>query len=657
MERYIGKMLDNRYEILEVIGTGGMAVVFKAKCHRLNRLVAIKMLKKDLSEDAEFRRRFHDESQAVAMLSHPNIMAVYDVSRRGDMDYIVMELIDGITLKQYMERRGKLNWPEALHFITQIMKGLSHAHSRGIVHRDIKPQNIMVLRDGTVKVTDFGIACLSNGPNPSNEAIGSVHYISPEQAKGDYTDNRSDIYSAGVVLYEMLTSRLPFEGSDPVSVAIQHFSAVPLSPREIDLEIPEALEQICMKAMAPDRNKRYSTADEMISDLDAFRRDPNISFDYSTEELQREIGTGDEPTQHIPNTGVTRTKQNHYTPPPVEDDEDDYYDKPKSNWWKILILIIIIAGIGYFGGTKLYKGIMESFKPVEIPTYDVPDVVGKTVEEAEALQEVAGIFEIVEESHEHNTEYAEGQIIHQSPEAGRTRKSASGELIPINVTISMGARSGELVSVTGDEARSAKLRLQQTKGLSELHLNIVEAPEQEYSDEIEAGCVIRTEPAAGTILSEGDTVTLIVSKGPKILYSTMVPCVGQSVEWVQSKMDELKLKAEFTKVESTEEEGTVLTQSVDSNTEVEQGSTVTFTYSEGIKMITVPVTIDIPYSFESVPVQVFLDDQPIFEQMDVPGDQGSFSLLLEGAAGSHRLRVYISDVLCRDEVIEFREGE
>ena len=657
MERYIGKMLDNRYEILEVIGTGGMAVVFKAKCHRLNRLVAIKMLKKDLSEDAEFRRRFHDESQAVAMLSHPNIMAVYDVSRRGDMDYIVMELIDGITLKQYMERRGKLNWPEALHFITQIMKGLSHAHSRCIVHRDIKPQNIMVLRDGTVKVTDFGIACLSNGSNPSNEAIGSVHYISPEQAKGDYTDNRSDIYSAGVVLYEMLTSRLPFEGSDPVSVAIQHFSAVPLSPREIDLEIPEALEQICMKAMAPDRNKRYSTADEMISDLDAFRRDPNISFDYSTEELQREIGTGDEPTQHIPNTGVTRTKQNHYTPPPVEDDEDDYYDKPKSNWWKILILIIIIAGIGYFGGTKLYKGIMESFKPVEIPTYDVPDVVGKTVEEAEALQEVAGIFEIVEESHEHNTEYAEGQIIHQSPEAGRTRKSASGELIPINVTISMGARSGELVSVTGDEAHSAKLRLQQTKGLSELHLNIVEAPEQEYSDEIEAGCVIRTEPAAGTILSEGDTVTLIVSKGPKILYSTMVPCVGQSVEWVQSKMDELKLKAEFTKVESTEEEGTVLTQSVDSNTEVEQGSTVTFTYSEGIKMITVPVTIDIPYSFESVPVQVFLDDQPIFEQMDVPGDQGSFSLLLEGAAGSHRLRVYISDVLCRDEVIEFREGE
>ena len=376
MERYIGKMLDNRYEILEVIGTGGMAVVFKAKCHRLNRMVAIKMLKKDLSEDAEFRRRFHDESQAVAMLSHPNIMAVYDVSRRGDMDYIVMELIDGITLKQYMERRGKLNWPESLHFITQIMKGLSHAHSRGIVHRDIKPQNIMVLRDGTVKVTDFGIAFLSNGSNPSNEAIGSVHYISPEQAKGDYTDNRSDIYSAGVVLYEMLTSRLPFEGSDPVSVAIQHFSAVPLSPREIDPEIPEALEQICMKAMAPDRNKRYSTADEMLADLEAFRKDPNINFEYSAEELRRETGSGgDEPTQYIPNTGVTRTKQNHYTPPPIEDDDDDeYYDKPRSNWWKILIMILLVLGVGYFGGLKMYNGIMESFQHEEIPEYSVPKI-------------------------------------------------------------------------------------------------------------------------------------------------------------------------------------------------------------------------------------------------------------------------------------------
>ena len=280
MDQMIGRMLDNRYELLELIGSGGMAMVYKAKCHRLNRLVAVKGLKSDFASDADFRRRFYDESQAIAMLSHPNIVSVYDVSRSSP-EYIVMELIDGITLKQYMERRGRLNWRESLHFITQIMKGLSHAHSRGIVHRDIKPQNIMVLRDGSVKVTDFGIACLSNSANTmTQEALGSVHYISPEQAKGNRPDARSDIYSAGVVLYEMLTGRLPFEGDSAVSVAIQHLSSVPLSPREIDPDVSEALEKICMKAMASDIDRRYPTADAMLADLEEFRKNPAIDFRY-----------------------------------------------------------------------------------------------------------------------------------------------------------------------------------------------------------------------------------------------------------------------------------------------------------------------------------------------------------------------------------------
>ena len=659
MERYIGKMLDNRYEILEIIGTGGMAVVFKAKCHRLNRLVAIKMLKKDLSEDAEFRRRFHDESQAVAMLSHPNIMAVYDVSRRGDMDYIVMELIDGITLKQYMERRGRLNWPEALHFITQIMKGLSHAHSRGIVHRDIKPQNIMVLRDGTVKVTDFGIAFLSNGSNPSNEAIGSVHYISPEQAKGDYTDNRSDIYSAGVVLYEMLTSRLPFDGADPVSVAIQHFSAVPLSPREIDPEIPEALEQICMKAMAPDRNKRYSTADGMLADLEAFRKDPNINFEYSAEELRRETGRADEPTRYLPNTGVTRTKQNHYTPSRYEeDDEDEEYERPRSNWWKILLLILIIAGAGWFGATRLYNSIMDSFQQEEIPEYTVPLVVGQTVEDVEKMDTVKGIFDIVEAGHEYSTEFPEGQIIRQMPEAERVLKSFNGDLIEINVTISNGPRSGAMLNVVGEEARTAKLRIQQTKGLSELRLNIVEAPEEEFHDEIEAGHVIRTDPVADTMLQEGDTVTLVVSKGPEPKYSAMVSCEGQTVEWVQEQMTLLNLVPEFEKVESAQPEGTVLTQSEPTGADVLQGSTVHFTYSDGQKLIQYPISFDVPYSPDQVLVQIFLDDTPVFDSY-VSGDYsvtvGPLQMNLDATAGDHRLRIYAADQLWRDEVITFSE--
>ena len=255
MDQYIGKMLDNRYEILECIGTGGMAVVYKARCHRLNRLVAIKILKPELAQDADFRRRFHDESQAVAMLSHANIVSVYDVSRSDGLDYIVMELVDGLTLKQYMQRRGTpLNWREAQHFITQIMRALSHAHGRGIIHRDIKPHNIMVLRDGSVKVTDFGIAQLASAAQNTmtQEAIGSVHYISPEQAKGSHVDCRTDIYSAGVVLYEMLTGRLPFEGDTPVAVAIQHIKSIPVPPCDLNPDVPRALEAITMKAMAPD---------------------------------------------------------------------------------------------------------------------------------------------------------------------------------------------------------------------------------------------------------------------------------------------------------------------------------------------------------------------------------------------------------------------
>ena len=234
MDRYIGKLLDNRYEILEKIGSGGMADVYKARCHRLNRLVAIKILKEDLSQDAEFRRRFHAESQAVAMLSHPNIVSVYDVSHSDNIDYIVMELIEGITLKQYMEQKGTLNWREALHFATQICKALEHAHSRGIIHRDIKPHNIMILKDGSVKVADFGIARVSSAQNTlTREALGSVHYISPEQAKGAQVDCRADLYSLGVVMYEMLTGRPPYDGDTPVSVAIQHISGHPTMPREI----------------------------------------------------------------------------------------------------------------------------------------------------------------------------------------------------------------------------------------------------------------------------------------------------------------------------------------------------------------------------------------------------------------------------------------
>ena len=279
MDRYIGRLLDNRYEILEVIGTGGMAVVYKARCHRLNRLVAIKILKDEHSRDEEFRRRFHHEGEAVAMLSHANTVQVYDVSSSDNADYIVMELIDGITLKHYMEKKGTLNWKETLHFGMQIGKALEHAHSRGIVHRDIKPHNVMVLKNGSVKVTDFGIARVMSKTNTlTKEALGSVHYISPEQAKGGWVDNRSDLYSLGVVMYEMMTGRPPYDGESPVAVAIQHINGGATKPSILNPNIPAGLEQIIMKAMALEVGDRYESATLMLQDMEEFRKNPAIIF-------------------------------------------------------------------------------------------------------------------------------------------------------------------------------------------------------------------------------------------------------------------------------------------------------------------------------------------------------------------------------------------
>ena len=459
MNNMIGKMLDNRYELLEVIGSGGMAVVYKAKCHRLNRLVAVKVLKSDLAEDADFRRRFRDESQAVAMLSHPNIVSVYDVSR-GETEYIVMELIDGITLKQYMEKRGQLNWREALHFITQIMKALSHAHSRGIIHRDIKPQNIMVLRDGSVKVADFGIACLANSANTlTQEALGSVHYMSPEQARGDRTDARSDIYSAGVVLYEMLTGRLPFEGDNAVSVAIQHLSSVPLSPREINPDVPEALELICMKAMASDLEKRYASADEMLADLEEFRKNPEVDLDFTIEDLHRE--TVDEPTQYIPAVHTVSKAQKVQE---ADDEEEEEASPHKLGTRKLLTIIgAAVAAVALI--VLLWHAIFSDLLGGEqTPTeYVVPYLIGMTIDEANEDENVKGIFTIEQIGQRASSKYAAGQIIEQSPERGKTVK---GNRV-ISVFVSSGAKTEKMPNLVNKEYRDATLQL------TNLDLNLV----------------------------------------------------------------------------------------------------------------------------------------------------------------------------------------
>lgn len=579
MNQYIGKMLDNRYEILDVIGVGGMAVVYKAYCHRLHRFVAIKVLKRDLASDAEFRRRFHEEAQAVAMLSHPNIVSVYDVSKGDDLDYIVMELIDGITLKQYMQKKGgKLAWREALHFITQIMKALSHAHSRGIIHRDIKPHNMMVLRDGSLKVADFGIARLTSAAQATltQEALGSVHYISPEQARGSHIDARSDIYSAGVVLYEMLTGRLPFEGESAVSVAIQHLSSVPLAPREIDPDIPEALELICMKAMCANLEKRYPSADAMLEDLEKFRKNNSVDLGYIRADLEEP--EDHEPTQAIPTAAIQAARKERT---PAEEKKRD----------KKLIAIVV----GGFAAALLVVFLLFKFVFSGInnnpaaQSYKVPDVLGKTVEEAQQMEGIKGVFQIEVAGSKADSNYQPGQIIEQDPKSGHVRKNN----LKITVWICAKEETNLMVNVLGEDVQNAKVEL------TNLNLNLNVQIREVYSDEYAAGKVISSTPAAGESIKKGDSILLTVSKGPETKPVTVQNYAGLSVDdaALQAENAGLTVGAHQYEYDATVPEGSVIRQSLAPKTEVAPGTEIVFTVSKGpepSQTTEQTVTFDIP---------------------------------------------------------------
>ena len=655
MDQYIGKMLDNRYEILERIGTGGMAIVYKAKCHRLNRLVAIKILKSDLAQNEEFRRRFNAESQAVAQLSHPNIVSVYDVSRGGDMEYIVMELIDGITLKQYMEKRGQLNWRESLHFITQIMRGLSHAHSRGIIHRDIKPQNIMVLRDGSVKVADFGIACLADSAQTlTQEALGSVHYISPEQARGDRPDARSDIYSSGVVLYEMLTGRLPFEGESAVFVAIQHLSSIPLAPREINPDIPEQLELICMKAMAPDLEHRYQSADAMIADLEAFRKNPEVEMKFDLSDLRPE--ENDEPTRTI------RTMPSHTVTIPVhqpernyprrERDEDEEPRRTGSGKRGVLVGAVTVAAVAVV--IVLFKTILGSFAPAVVDQYQVPDLYNMTIEEAENDPRIEGVFEIQKAGSEFSTDVPEGHILRQDPKKEETRK---GSQLVIQVWVSAGEETGEVPDLENKSEQDARILLEKLNKEYNLELT-VEAPEElkQFSEEITEGYVIKTEPAQGEILKKGDTVKLILSKGPDIKPVTVLPFVGMSIDSVLSQLESYKLTCDAADVEVVDSDkpgGTIVWQSPASGETVPEWTTIKFRVSAGLASSALPITVDIPQNGKDiVKVEIYVGDEPNPQYSETVYEaDGAVSTTLYGT-GRKMVKVYFDGVLDQKQSYE-----
>ena len=587
MDKYIGKMLDGRYEIIELIGSGGMANVYKAKCHRLNRMVAVKILKSDMAENEEIRRRFRDESRAVAQLSHANIVSVYDVSSSGDTEYIVMELIDGITLKQYMERRGQMDWRESLHFIIQIMRALEHAHSRGIIHRDIKPQNIMVLRDGSVKVADFGIACLQNNAQTlTQDALGSVHYISPEQARGEHIDARSDIYSAGVVLYEMLTGRLPFEGDTAVSVAIQHLSSVPLAPSEIREDVPKGLELICMKAMCADINKRYASATAMLEDLESFRKNPDIDMEYIREELKEKENT--EATRYISkkelSEAVRNKKEKEKDELTAEKQEKTGIAGTKDEKKRMAIIIGAFAGallLIFLIFTLIFNGFGGGG---DSSGHKVPDIRGMTVEEAKKLEGIKDIFTIEVVGTKENSKYKDGEIISQDPSEGTLRKNN----LTIQVYVCAKVEKSYMPTVLNMSESKAKSILNNMS----LGLNI--QVQDKPSDTVAKGLVVATSPAAGAEIRQGNTVIIYISSGREIKPVTVPNFVGMTEEKANLEAQKLGLVVGASSSEySDKPAGTVIRQSISATTEAKTGDNIYFTISLGPNntMVDVPDVI------------------------------------------------------------------
>jgi len=645
MDQYIGKMLDNRYEILERIGTGGMSVVYKARCHRLNRLVAIKVLKPELASDEDFLRRFQVESQAVAMLSHTNIVSIYDVCRSDGLNYIVIELIDGMSLKQYMQKRGTpLNWREALHFITQIVRALGHAHSRGIVHRDIKPHNIMVLRDGSVKVTDFGIARLTSSTQATRtqETLGSVHYISPEQAKGSNVDGRSDLYSVGVMLYEMLTGRLPFEGETPVFVAIQHINSIPISPRELNPDIPEGLEAITMKAMSPNPEQRYLSAEDMLDDLREFRKNPNASISSASVVSEGEV---EEPTTVVPVSAVRnvvaesaasqgsseqQTKKKNESPAKkqreyFDDDDDDdtpRYRKPRRKGVPpaliaIAVILVFLGAISYF----LYSFFLKDFFTPAVE-YTIPDLKGYTVEQISNDPSLLNGF-IFETDHIiYDPNYKAGQICKQNPAANTTVKDPN---IVIKVTISSGEDVMYLPEISTMEGRQA------VQVLNEMGLKVTQ--ERIPHDEIPQGMVISCSVPDGSIVERGDTVTLVISTGPKEVYRTVISFVGTSFEEVKSQMESLGLEIGDEKYFHSDKyaEGIVIWQSIVEGIEVELGTEIDFHISLGPETtadpepsedIVIPSDgVDVPATVQTVEVDLSAYSEIVTVRIVVGGSQ------------------------------------
>lgn len=571
MDKYLGTYLDNRYEILEMIGSGGMAVVYKAMCHRLNRYVAVKILRDDMAKDEEFRARFQAEAMAVAMLSHPNIVSVYDVSHSDSVEYIVMELIDGITLKQYMTKKGALGWKEALHFSVQISKALEHAHAKGIIHRDIKPQNIMILRDGTIKVADFGIAALeSTQEKKSGQTLGSVHYIAPEQARGEAPDARSDIYSLGVVMYEMLTGRLPYEGDTANEIALKHIAGSPASMTALNPEIPPELERITLRAMEPDIARRYQSATELLTDLEQFRK----------QQAALAAHTGDAAETFPVSPDV----------PPLSSDGEmtkESYQRRKTRSRRVSILtgtcgvLIFLIAVFIFLWNYWLKDIFSVAERV-----DVPDFVGQSYEDIINSSDFS-IFKFTVK-YTIDPSVAEGVVISQDPAAGRSMMVVP-EKIGVVLNVSTGVMMTEIPDVVNWQYQEATLALQQA--------GFVVSQQIEASDTVTEDYVISTSPAAGEQQPAGSTVFLTVSGGPSLKTITMPNLVGltESAAWQRVSSSNLS-QGTATYVNSDYDAGVVFKQSVAAYSDVSEHTKIYIWVSLGPQETPTPLPETTPQS-------------------------------------------------------------
>ena len=633
MDKYLGKKLDGRYEITELIGIGGMANVYKAYDVIENRVVAVKILREEYMGNEEMRRRFKNESKAMAVLNHSNVMRVYDVSFSDRMQSIVMEYIDGITLKEYIEQQGSLKWKEAVHFTVQTLRALQHAHDKGIVHRDIKPQNIMLLSDGTIKITDFGIARFARSETRTltDKAIGSVHYISPEQAAGAATDARTDLYAVGVILYEMLTGRVPFEADTPVSVALKQIQSTAIPPRQINPSIPEGLQEITLHAMEKDITKRYQIAAQMLRDIDEFKRDPSISFEYK----YLDVPSGREKSKYTDAIRSVRAEK---------DNKKMSKKKKKRRKPKRAPIIPVLAGVTtafvIVTGAFILWMFMMNNPFTEVAQDYTPDLVGQKWNNVQVAPKYEKFIIEPDGDPEYNNEYGRGVIFDQTPKAGMNIKLNK----KIKVKISRGPQSLLLPDYSGQDLTQVVAELS-SQGIDTLQKG-------KFDDATPVNTIINTSPPSGTEVGAGEAVTLYYSMGKKETVVPVPDLKGVTPADAQTIIENLGLKIGTTTYDDTGEDETLIGTSVGQSpappSQAPSGSAIDITVAGASnEMKRLRLDINLPSHIEEKVKLEAYQDGALIEQTDaVPYDMKVWNPVFEGYADNiSEVSIYLNGEL------------